>query len=144
MINYRPRLKANARRLRGNLTDSESLLWSRIRRKQLLGIQFYRQKPIGDYIVDFYAPKAKLVLEVDGSQHRDAGNLEKDARRDNFLARLGLKVLRFNSREVLAETDAVVEKIYREIQARLHCTEGAARPFKSPPAPLWERGVKPS
>jgi len=52
-----------------DLTDAEQRLWARLRRKQILGVQFYRQKPIGNYIADFYAPAAQLVVEVDGSQH---------------------------------------------------------------------------
>ncbi len=69
MLNYKANLKNKARQLRKSQTDSEKALWSRLRNKQLLGIQFYRQKPIGEHIVDFFAPKAKLVVEVDGSQH---------------------------------------------------------------------------
>jgi very-short-patch-repair endonuclease len=65
MLNYNANLKDKARQLRKDLTDSEKALWSRLRNKQLLGIQFYRQKPIGEYIVDFFAPRAKLVVEVD-------------------------------------------------------------------------------
>jgi very-short-patch-repair endonuclease len=60
MLLYKTYLKHLARPLRKNLTDSERILWSRLRRKQLLGIQFYRQKPIGKYIVDFYVPKGKI------------------------------------------------------------------------------------
>jgi very-short-patch-repair endonuclease len=83
--------------------------------KQLAGVQFYRQKPIGNYIVDFYAPKAKLVIEIDGSQHLEAPQVEKDRERDEYLGRVGLMVLRFNSRQVLKETEAVVELIYQTI-----------------------------
>jgi very-short-patch-repair endonuclease len=93
------------------LTDSEKALWSRLRNRQLLGIQFYRQKPIGEHIVDFFAPRAKLVVEVDGSQHMVGEHFQKDRIRDGYLASIGLKVLRFNSREVLKESDAVVEAI---------------------------------
>ena len=67
MLRYKRHLKGKARELRKNMTDSERVLWSRLRGKQLLGVQFYRQKPIGEFIVDFYAPKTKLVVEVDGS-----------------------------------------------------------------------------
>ena len=113
MLLYNGSLKQHARRLRKNMTNSEQVLWSRLRGKQLLGVQFYRQKPIGDYIVDFYAPKTKLVIEVDGSQHREDVHASKDKRRDTYLASLDLRVLRFNSRQVLQETDAVVEVIFR-------------------------------
>jgi very-short-patch-repair endonuclease len=78
MLKYTPKLKASARQLRRNLTDSERTLWWKLRGKQLAGVQFYRQKPIGDYIVDFYAPKAKLVIEIDGSQHFESQQAEKD------------------------------------------------------------------
>ena len=80
------------------MTDSERVLWTRLRGKQLLGLQFYRQKPIADYIVDFYSPKAKLVIEIDGSQHLEDKHTEKDRYRDERLHGLGLKVIRFNSR----------------------------------------------
>jgi very-short-patch-repair endonuclease len=119
MLKYNPNLKANARRLRQNLTDGELSLWRRLRGKQLAGVQFYRQKPIGGYIVDFYAPKAKLVIEIDGSQHLEAPHAEKDRERDNHLGGLGLMVLRINSRQVLKETEAVIELIYRTMAKRL-------------------------
>jgi very-short-patch-repair endonuclease len=98
MLKYNPKLKGNARQLRQNLTDSERALWRRLRGKQLADVQFYRQKPIGNYIVDFYAPKAKLVIEIDGSQHFEAHHAEKDLERDEHMGSLGLMVLRFNSR----------------------------------------------
>jgi very-short-patch-repair endonuclease len=113
MIRYKAQLKDKARQLRKNMTDSERVLWSRLRGKQLLGVQFYRQKPIGNYIVDFFAPRTKLVVEVDGSQHMECEHAKKDERRDQYLASVGLRVLRFNSREVLENTDVVVEVIYR-------------------------------
>jgi len=105
--------------LRCHATDSEEHLWTRLRRKQLLGIQFYRQKPLGNYIVDFYAPKVKLAVEVDGSQHFEFRHRHEDERRDAYLAGLGIHVLRFNSRDVLLETDAVVDVIYRKSCERM-------------------------
>jgi len=120
MLSYNANLKAKARQLRKNMTDSEHMLWSRLRGKQLLDVQFYRQKPIGNYIVDFYAPKTKLVVEVDGSQHIKQSHAEKDRYRDDYLSRIGLKVLRFNSRQVMKETDAVVKVIYRAMAQRLN------------------------
>ncbi len=67
MLKYDTNLKQLARKLRTDMTDAERLLWSRLRGKQVLGVQFYRQKPIGPYIVDFHAPASRLVIEVDGS-----------------------------------------------------------------------------
>jgi len=120
MLRYKDQLKRKARQLRKNMTDSESVLWSRLRGKQLSDVQFYRQKPIGEYIVDFFAPRTKLVVEVDGSQHLEGEQAEKDRYRDEYLATVGLKILRFNSREVLEETDAVVEVIYRTMAEQLN------------------------
>ena len=120
MLPYKGNLRHKGRLLRKKMTDSEQALWSRVRGKQLLGVQFYRQKPIGNYIVDFFAPKAKLVVEVDGSQHMQGEHATKDKRRDAYLASLGLRVLRFDSRQVLRETDAVVEVIFRTMAERLN------------------------
>lgn len=119
MLKYNAHLKNKARQLRKTSTDSEAYLWSRLRRKQLLGIQFYRQKPIGQHIVDSFAPRAKLVVEVDGAQHLEADHAVKDRIRDGYLASIGLKVLRFNSRDVLMECDEVVEVIYRAVAEHL-------------------------
>jgi len=119
MLKYNRHLKYKARRLRVELTDSESLLWSRLRRRQLLGVQFYRQKPVGSYIVDFYAPRARLVIEVDGSQHLDRDHTEKDEIRDEYLKNQGLLVLRFNNLQVLKQIESVVQKIYRTVGKRL-------------------------
>ncbi|MFH1069055.1 MAG: DUF559 domain-containing protein [Candidatus Glassbacteria bacterium] len=119
MLEYDRNLKNYSRNLRSNLTDSENKLWSRMRRNQICGVQFYRQKPIGSNIVDFYAPKAELVVELDGSQHLAAGQTIKDGIRDEYLKLQGLFVLRFNSREVLLELEAVVQKIFHTVEARL-------------------------
>jgi very-short-patch-repair endonuclease len=80
-------------------------------------VQFYRQKPIGGYVVDFFAPKANLVIEIDGSQHGSGNQVELDKQRDRYLSDLGLKVLRFNSREALINTNEVAEVIHREMRA---------------------------
>ena len=79
MIEYNRKLKEQARRLRAPMTDSERALWERLRRKQVQAVQFYRQKPIGNYIVDFYAPRAKIVVEVDGSQHMENQQAARDS-----------------------------------------------------------------
>ncbi|TWJ32730.1 endonuclease domain-containing protein [Geobacter argillaceus] len=81
-------------------------------------MQFYRQKPIGPYIVDFFAPEAGLIVEVDGSQHGEPDNLEQDRVRDLCLKDEGLLVLRFHNREVLLEIDAVLERILEVILRR--------------------------
>ena len=113
---YNKNLKQASRDLRKNMTEAEQLLWSRLRSKQLLGLQFYRQKPLLNYIVDFYCPAANLLIECDGSQHFTEDCLEADRIRDEALAQLGLKVLRFDNGQVMGQIDDVVEVIYQFIQ----------------------------
>ena len=102
--------------------------------KQAQGVQFFRQRPIGNYIVDFFAPKARLIVEVDGAQHMTDRMARRDKQRDDYLTHLGLLVLRFPDSKVLRETEGVMEEIFRRISER--CTP------KSPPTPLQERGGK--
>ncbi len=118
MLRYDPRLKGRARSLRANLTDAEQRLWARLRRKQILGVQFYRQKPIGNYIADFYAPVVGLIVEVDGSQHFNPLQAQYDKRRTAYLKQLDLQVLRFTDRQVLLELDSVMEEIFRAAEER--------------------------
>ena len=115
MLPYNGNLKQYSRQLRGNMTDAERHLWAKIRMKQLKGYQFYRQKPIGDYIVDFFCPRAKLVIEVDGSQHFSDEMTEHDRIRNEYLSSLGLRVLRFTNTDVLTHIERVVESIDKEI-----------------------------
>ena len=111
MLPYNENLKQHSRQLRKNMTDAERQLWAKIRMRQLKGYQFYRQKPIGDYIIDFFCPKAKLVIEVDGSQHSSEEMIENDRIRDEYISSLGLRVLRFTNTDVMAGIERVVEKI---------------------------------
>ena len=108
LLSYKSNLKFTSRQLRLEMTGCERLLWSRLRRKQLHGVQFYRQKPIGSYIVDFYAPAVRLVVEVDGSQHQGHIHTQNDAHRDESLKSQGLRVLRFTNRQVVDDLDSVV------------------------------------
>lgn len=112
MLRYDNRLKKYSRQLRKNMTDTESALWPKIRGKQIKGYQFYRQKPIGNFIVDFYCPKANLIIELDGGQHYTEDGKVKDAARDRYLAGMGLCVLRFSDREILQNISGVLEKIW--------------------------------
>ncbi len=100
MLFYNPRLKRYSQELRKNMTDAERLLWSRLRGKQLKDTQVYRQRIIGNYIVDFYCPKANLVIEIDGGQHYSEEAAEEDRVRDEYMRDRGIKVLRFSDRDV--------------------------------------------
>ncbi len=115
MLYYNKNNKLKARELRNNMTFEERLLWQRIKNKQLNELQFYRQKPIGDYIVDFYCPKVKLVIEVDGGYHYNSINILSDNIRSEYLKSLGLKVLRFNNVEIKNNINSVVENIIENI-----------------------------
>ena len=109
MLSYDKQLKSLSQHLRRNMTEAENRLWSRLRRKQLKGYQFYRQKIIGKYIVDFYCPRANLVIELDGGQHYSETGKAKDKARDDVLAVMGVKVLRFSDKDVFENIGAVVE-----------------------------------
>lgn len=115
MPHYNKNLKKYSRQLRKDMTDAEKLLWHRIRRKQLKGMQFYRQKPIENIIVDFYCPKAKLVIELDGGQHYQDEGKANDRKRDECLASIGLKALRFSDRDIFKNLDGVMEKIWQNL-----------------------------
>ena len=112
MLYYNNKLKQYATNLRNNQTDAEKLLWLYVRGKPINNIQFYRQKILGNYIVDFYALKVKLIIELDGGQHFDVEYLNRDKIRDRYLATLGFKVLRFDNYQVLTSIDIVLEMIY--------------------------------
>jgi len=129
MLPYNGNLKQYSRQLRENMTDAEKHLWAKMRRKQVKGYQFYRQKPIGDYIVDFFCPRAKLVIEVDGSQHFSDEMTEYDRIRNEYLSSLGLRVLRFTNTDVLTYIEGVVESI-----------EGKIPPEKIPLNPPFSKG----
>jgi very-short-patch-repair endonuclease len=112
MLRYNKNLKGYSRTLRENMTEAEKLLWEKIRGRQLKGYQFYRQKTIGSCIVDFYCPKAKLVIELDGGQHYSSEGKEKDMTRDGYMKDIGLRVLRFSDKEVFENTQSVLEQIW--------------------------------
>jgi very-short-patch-repair endonuclease len=106
----------NARALRLQSTDAERRLWSHLRRKQIEGVRFRRQFPLGRYIVDFACFDARLIVEVDGGQH--AAQQEADQKRQQWLATQGYKVIRFWNNDVLANTEAVVGEIQRAVIGR--------------------------
>ena len=112
MLSYDKHLKTLSQHLRKNMTDAENRLWLKLRRKQLKGYPFYRQKIIGNYIVDVYCPKANLVIELDGGQHYSEIGRAKDRTRDNVLRKMGVKVLRFSDSDVFENIDGVMEGIW--------------------------------
>jgi len=115
MLPFNKKLKTLARQLRKNMTEAENFLWQRIRRKQLKGRQFYRQRNIGNYIVDFYCPAAKVIVELDGGQHFTQEGIRGDQVRDRYLEGLGFTILRFSDREVFKNIEGVLERILEHL-----------------------------
>ena len=101
------------------MTDTERKIWSFLRGNQL-GHKFRRQVPIGPYIVDFLCSKAKLVVELDGSQHYIESGMQKDAIRDKFLQELGLTVLHYSDYDSLKSTSVVIDDIYYHLEKTKH------------------------
>jgi very-short-patch-repair endonuclease len=111
IIPYNPKLKSLARALRKNMTLSEVLLWKEIKGKQLLGYDFDRQKPIDNYIVDFYCKELQLAIEIDGESHSNEDVQINDSRRQYQLESLGVNFIRFDDLEIKTNIDWVIEEI---------------------------------
>ena len=115
-IYYNPILKHRSQNLRKNSTLSEILLWQHLKSRKMKGYQFMRQKPINNYIVDFYCSKLQLIIEVDGETHLYDGAQEKDEIRQNKLESLGLQFLRFDDLEVKQDIETVLIRIEEWIE----------------------------
>ena len=127
-------MKQRARRLRGNLTDAEALLWQELRRHRLGG-RFRRQFPIPPYVVDFACIEARLIVEADGGQHARPGDHD---RRDRELQRQGWRIVRFWNNEILGNRAGVLQVVAEALGET--CGRG---PHPSPP-PLAGEGVQPA
>ena len=113
------KLSDNAKELRKTMTKEEAHLWYQFlcRYPQ----RFRRQYIIGNYIVDFYCHQAKLVVELDGSQHCDPGTMEYDQKRTEYLCSQGLEVLRFSNLDVMHQFRSVCEAIDIAVKGRIQC-----------------------
>ena len=120
-----------ARELRQEMTETERRLWSLLRRKQVHGLRFRRQQPIGPYIADFYCPAAKLVIELDGSQHGEARQRAYDAARTKWLDSEGFHVLRIANFEFLQNRETATDWICHAVQ-----TSGCVLPQPAEAGPL--------
>lgn len=112
-IYYNKNLNEKARKLRNEMTPAEKKLWYEYLRKHQYN--FFRQKPIGNYIVDFYYPKLNLVIEIDGETHLTDNEKNYDEQRTKDLNKYGLKLIRFWNDEVLRDLENVINKIEEEI-----------------------------
>jgi very-short-patch-repair endonuclease len=111
-------IKQYARNLRKNLTDAERALWKQLRCREIAGLKFRKQAPIGRYIVDFICYEANIIIEVDGSQHDD--NKQYDEERTNWLNKRGFRVYRFWNNEVLLNMEGVKEIIWKACSDHPH------------------------
>jgi very-short-patch-repair endonuclease len=111
IIPYNPNLKQLARKLRNDSTLGEVLLWNEVKNKQMHGYDFHRQKPLLNYIVDFYCFELNLVIEIDGQYHSWEEKSEADVKRDEELQRYGLTILRFTEREARKDIVNVLRAI---------------------------------
>ena len=110
-INYHPKLKELARKLRNKSTKSEIKLWQYLKNKKMMGYDFHRQKPIDNFIVDFFCNKLKLAIELDGYTHTFEEIVKKDVLKQERLKELGITVMRFCDKDVMKNTDGVLQVI---------------------------------
>ncbi|MBQ7453241.1 MAG: endonuclease domain-containing protein [Clostridia bacterium] len=113
MFRYNHSNLNNGKTLRKNMTKQERKLWFEFLAQ--LPTKIYRQKLIGNYIVDFYCPKSKIAIELDGGQHYEDANSKDDAIRTENLNALGIKVIRYSNFDVMHYFDAVCDDIYKNI-----------------------------
>ena len=111
IIHYDPRLKEIARKLRNEASLAEKLLWRHLKGKQMLGYDFHRQKPIDQYIVDFFCNELMLAVEIDGESHYGYEQVERDKIRQRNLEQTGVRFLRFTNEDVKRNVQGVLVKI---------------------------------
>jgi len=104
------------RSLRRKQTDIERALWSILRNRQLQGVKFRRQFPVGKYILDFYSPAHKLGIEADGRQHYEEEGRNRDVIRAEEILKEGIRIIRFSDRDILRNIEGVCEVILHEIE----------------------------
>jgi very-short-patch-repair endonuclease len=115
IIPYNPNLKSLARKLRNDSTLGEVLLWNELKNKQFRGFDFHRQKPLLNYIVDFYCPELELVIEIDGQYHSWEEQSLKDTIREGELKQYKLTIIRFTEFEVRKQMQDVLRSIEQHI-----------------------------
>ncbi len=116
ILPYNRNLRMRARELRNNATRAEIILWQEIKNRAL-GHQFHRQVPIDEFIVDFYCHELMLAIEVDGSSHESPEAQQNDALRQRRLESLGVRFIRFDNGEVMADMSSVLNGLRQRIAA---------------------------
>ncbi len=105
------RYTARRRYLRANMPTAEVILWSELKGKQLFGYKFRRQHSFGSYVVDFYCPRLKLVIELDGDSHVQTGAAERDRQRQHFIESFEVSFLRFTNTDIYENLTGVIDTI---------------------------------
>lgn len=105
-------LKNRRKELRTNQTDAEEKLWLFLKNKEFQGLKFFRQYSVGGYILDFYCPKLRIGVELDGSQHNKKEIKDYDKNRERILQASNIKIIRFWNDEVMRDVEKVLEKIH--------------------------------
>lgn len=118
IIPYNPILKERARQLRKNMTPGEINLWKHLKGKQMCNYDFDRQRPIDEFIVDFYCKKLMLAIEIDGYSHDSPEAQERDRERQTRLESLGVRFLRFREEEVCSGVEGVLQAIENWIESQ--------------------------
>ncbi len=108
-------LKARRRMLRRQPIPSEARLWMLLRNRQFRGLKFRRQHSIGRFIVDFYCPALRLVVEVDGESHYRIGRDWRDTSRDAWIENQGITIIRFSSQDVMHNIDGMIVQLHRAV-----------------------------
>jgi len=111
IIPYNPKLKELARNLRNNSTKAEIILWLKLKNSQFYGYDFHRQKPLDNYIVDFYCSELSLAIEIDGYSHELIAVHIKDIKKEKRLNEVGVKILRFTDSQVLKDMENVIRAL---------------------------------
>ncbi|MCE5347171.1 MAG: endonuclease domain-containing protein [Bacteroidales bacterium] len=114
-----PDIFKKAKELRKEETEAEKILWTRLNKNQMMGLQFRRQHPINKFIADFYCAKIKLIIEVDGSIHEIPENQAYDIGRSEILNDFGITVIRFSNEQVINEIESTIKEIERNVRQLL-------------------------
>ncbi|MBK8698619.1 MAG: DUF559 domain-containing protein [Saprospiraceae bacterium] len=123
---YNPKLQPYAKKLRYRFTKGELLLWSLgLSKRKMLGLSFRRQRPIGNFIVDFYCKEIHLAIEVDGASHRDENTLAKDMKKSAYLQSIGVKLLRLGEENLVTSFYNTRELLEDEILEYMNGEKGA-------------------
>jgi very-short-patch-repair endonuclease len=121
---YNPNLKELARKLRNNSTLSEVLLWNQLKNGKMKGYDFHRQKPILNYILDFFCHELELAIEIDGNTHDSEKAHKKDAARQQEIEKFGIRFLRFEDKDIKCNMAGVLREIEKWIQVHEHTLTG--------------------